>query len=104
MKLLALESSAKAASCAVLSDGEPLASAWQATGLTHSRTLLPMAADMLASSGLSLSDMGRCSRGRRSRGPSPVSASASPPPRDWPGGAEKPCLGGVHPGGHGLAP
>ena len=40
MKLLALESSAKAASCAVLSDGEPLASAWQATGLTHSRTLL----------------------------------------------------------------
>ena len=57
MKLLALESSAKAASCAVLSDGEPLASAWQATGLTHSRTLLPMAADMLASSGLSLSDM-----------------------------------------------
>ena len=48
MNILALESSAKAASCAVLSDGEPLASAWQATGLTHSRTLLPMAAEMLA--------------------------------------------------------
>lgn len=52
MKLLALESSARAASCAVLEDGVPLASAWQATGLTHSRTLLPMAEDMLRNSEL----------------------------------------------------
>lgn len=57
MKILALESSAKAASCAVLADGVPLASAWQATGLTHSRTLLPMVQDMLRSSELSLVDM-----------------------------------------------
>lgn len=57
MKILALESSAKAASCAVLADGVPLASAWQATGLTHSRTLLPMVQDMLRSSELSLADM-----------------------------------------------
>lgn len=57
MKLLALESSARAASCAVLADGEPLASAWQATGLTHSRTLLPMVEDMLANSELTLADM-----------------------------------------------
>ena len=57
MKLLALESSAKAASCAVLEDGEVLASAWQATGLTHSRTLLPMVEDMLANSELSIADM-----------------------------------------------
>ena len=57
MKILALESSAKAASCAVLSDGELLASAWQATGLTHSRTLLPMAEDMLKNSELTLEDM-----------------------------------------------
>ncbi len=57
MKLLALETSAKAASCAVLSDGIPLASAWQATGLTHSRTLLPMVEDMLRSSELKLEDM-----------------------------------------------
>ena len=42
MKLLALESTAKAASCAVLRDGEVLASSWQAAGLTHRRTLLPM--------------------------------------------------------------
>ena len=57
MRILALESSAKAASCAVLSDGVPLAQAWQATGLTHSRTLLPMVQDMLRSSELTLSDM-----------------------------------------------
>ena len=57
MKLLALESTAKAASCAVLRDGEVLASSWQATGLTHSRTLLPMAEDMLKNSELSLADM-----------------------------------------------
>ena len=57
MKLLAIETTAKAASCAVLEDGVPIASAWQATGLTHSRTLLPMAEDMLKNSELSLGDM-----------------------------------------------
>lgn len=57
MKILALESSAKAASCAVLCDGELLASAWQATGLTHSRTLLPMVEDMLQNSELTIQDM-----------------------------------------------
>ena len=43
MKILALETSAKSVSCAVVEDGAPLASAYQCTGLTHSRTLLPMA-------------------------------------------------------------
>ena len=57
MMLLARESSAKAASCAVLSDGVLLASAWQATGLTHSRTLLPMVEEMLRSSELAVQDM-----------------------------------------------
>ena len=57
MKLLALETSAKAASCAVLENGQVLAAAWQDTGLTHSRTLLPMAEDMLKNSGLDLRDM-----------------------------------------------
>ena len=93
MKLLALESSAKAASCAVLSDGEPLASAWQATGLTHSRTLLPMAADMLENSGLSLSDMDAVAV---AAGPTRDLVSASPPPRDWPGGGEA-LRGGIPP-------
>ena len=57
MKLLALETTAKAASCAVLEDGIPLATAWQATGLTHSRTLLPMVEDMLKNSELKLQDI-----------------------------------------------
>ena len=57
MKILALESSAKAASCAVLENGDVLAAAWQATGLTHSRTLLPMVEDMLKNSELSVQDM-----------------------------------------------
>ena len=57
MKILALESSAKAASCAVLADGELLASAWQAAGLTHSRTLLPMVEGMLKNSELTMEAM-----------------------------------------------
>ena len=47
MKILALETSAKSVSCAVVEDGAPLASAYQCTGLTHSRTLLPMVDAML---------------------------------------------------------
>ena len=57
MKILALETSAKAASCAVLADGVPVASAWQCTGLTHSRTLQPMIADMLRNSEMSMAEM-----------------------------------------------
>lgn len=57
MTILALETTAKAASCAVLREGEPLATAWQATGLTHSRTLMPMVEDMLKNSELTLADM-----------------------------------------------
>ena len=57
MKILALESSAKAASCAVLADGELLASAWQAAGLTHSRTMLPMVEGMLKNSELTMEAM-----------------------------------------------
>ena len=57
MKILALESSAKAASCAVLADGELLASAWQAAGLTRSRTLLPMVEGMLKNSELTMEAM-----------------------------------------------
>ena len=92
MKLLALESSAKAASCAVLSDGEPLASAWQATGLTHSRTLLPMAADLLKNSGLSLADMDAVAvaAGPGSFTGLRIGISAA---KGLAWGAEKPCLG-----------
>ncbi len=47
MKILALESSAKAVSCALWSDGLQMAFAYQNSGLTHSRTLMPMVSDML---------------------------------------------------------
>ena len=47
MLMLAIESSAKAASAALCRDGELLAQSYQRSGLTHSRTLLPMAEDLL---------------------------------------------------------
>lgn len=57
MKVLALETSAKSVSVAVIENGAPLASAYQNIGLTHSRTLMPLLNGMLKSSGLSLDDM-----------------------------------------------
>ena len=47
MLILAIESTAAAASCALCRDGEILAHSFQRSGLTHSRTLLPMIEDML---------------------------------------------------------
>ena len=47
MLTLAFESSAKSASVALVRDGELLGQYYQNSGLTHSRTLLPMAEDML---------------------------------------------------------
>ena len=57
MKILALETSAKAVSTAVVEDGTPLACAYQCSGLTHSRTLMPMVEDMLKNAELSLADI-----------------------------------------------
>ena len=57
MKILALESSAVSASVA-LTDGEKLiAQSFQNCGLTHSRTLLPMAESLLANCGIPLSEI-----------------------------------------------
>ena len=47
MLTLAFESSAKAASAALCKDGRLISQVIQCSGLTHSRTLLPMAEDML---------------------------------------------------------
>lgn len=58
MKILALETSAKSVSCAVVEHSVPLASAYQCTGLTHSRTLLPMVDAMLKNAELTLEDIG----------------------------------------------
>ena len=59
MKILALETSAKSVSCAVTEDGIVLASAYQCTGLTHSRTLMPMVEDLLKNADLTLGDIDR---------------------------------------------
>ena len=47
MRILAFETSAKAASVALLEDGRLLAESYQNTGLTHSQTLMVMAQDLL---------------------------------------------------------
>ena len=50
MLTLAFESSAKAASVALCEDGRLISQVIQCSGLTHSRTLLPMAEDLLRNS------------------------------------------------------
>ena len=57
MLMLAFESSARAASAALLKDGKLLSQYSQTSGLTHSRTLLPMAEDMLKNAELTLNDV-----------------------------------------------
>ncbi len=57
LRILALESSAKAASCAVSENGKITAYSYQNSGLTHSTTLLPMVEDMLKNLGRRLEDM-----------------------------------------------
>ncbi|MCF0136752.1 MAG: tRNA (adenosine(37)-N6)-threonylcarbamoyltransferase complex dimerization subunit type 1 TsaB [Oscillospiraceae bacterium] len=57
MLILALESSAKAASAALLRDDTLVAQYSQCCGLTHSCTLLPMAEDMLKNTGMKLGDV-----------------------------------------------
>ena len=78
MKILALETSAKSVSCAVVEDGAPLASAYQCTGLTHSRTLLPMVDAMLKNADLTLED---------------IDAIAIAAVKGLAWAADKPCLG-----------
>ena len=58
MKILALETSAKSVSAAVTEDEALLAYTYQNTGLTHSRTLMPLVDAMLKNSGMDISQMG----------------------------------------------
>lgn len=57
MKILAIETSAKSVSAAVVENGVPLASAYQNMGLTHSRTLMPLVDGMLSAAGLRVQGM-----------------------------------------------
>ena len=70
MNILALESSAAACSAALCRDGVPAAQAFQCSGLTHSRTLLPMVHDMLKNCGETLDR---------------VDVLHAPPLSQWPG-------------------
>ena len=88
MLILGLESSAKAASAALCRDGEVLGLYTQCSGLTHSRTLLPMVEDLLKNTETQLADVDAVAVAR---------------------GPEGPVLGrseaghrGIDPGGHGL--
>ena len=57
MLILAFESTAKAASAALVRDGKLISQFSQCSGLTHSRTLLPMGEDMLKNAELTLGDV-----------------------------------------------
>ena len=57
MRILAFETSAKAASVALLEDGRLLGESYQNTGLTHSQTLMVMAEDMLKAAGKTVADI-----------------------------------------------
>ena len=57
MLMLALESSAKAASAALFEDGKLLSLSVQNAGLTHSRTLLPMAEDLFKNMGRTIPEI-----------------------------------------------
>ena len=57
MKILAFETSAKAASVALTDGGKLLAESYQNTGMTHSQTLMVMAQELLKTCGLSPKDV-----------------------------------------------
>ena len=57
MRILALESSAKAVSVCVLEDGRLVGQYYQNSGLTHSRTLLPMVQALLSNLELRMGDI-----------------------------------------------
>ena len=57
MLILAFETSAKAASVALLENGKLLGEAYQNTGMTHSQTLMVMAEDLLKTAGKTAQDV-----------------------------------------------
>ena len=57
MKILALESSAAACSVCLWEDGRLLAQSFQNSGLTHSRTLMPLCGDLLKNCGHTLDEV-----------------------------------------------
>ena len=92
MKILALESSALAASAALWEDGKCVGLYLLNCGLTHSETLLPMAEELLRRSGKSMAEVGLVAV---ARGPGSFTGIrigvATAKGLSW--GGEKPCCG-----------
>lgn len=92
MRLLAFESSAKAASVALMTDGVLTAEFYQNSGLTHSATLLAMADDLLRRAGLSIEQVDVCAV---AQGPGSFTGIrigiAAVKGLCW--GSERPCIG-----------
>lgn len=57
MRILAIDSSAVSASCAITEDGRLIAQSFVNIGMTHSQTLMPMVEDTIRQSGKTLEDM-----------------------------------------------
>lgn len=92
MIILAFETSAKAASAAVLKDGALIAETYQNSGLTHSRTLMKMAEDMLASCDLTAGEVNAvaCAAGPGSFTGIRIGVAAA---KGFAWGRELPCYG-----------
>lgn len=60
MKILAVDTSAKAASTAIVENGKIIAESFINTQLTHSQTMLPMIENMLKSCNISLDEIDGC--------------------------------------------
>ena len=90
MLILALESSAKAASVALCRDGVLIAQSQQCSGLTHSCTLLPMAEQMLKNTDTKLADVDAVARGPGSFTGVRIGVSTA---KGLAWGAQKPAIG-----------
>lgn len=92
MRILAFESSAKAASVALLDDGSLIGEYYQNCGQTHSRTLMKMAQDLLESCGVTVGELTAvaCAAGPGSFTGVRIGVAAA---KGLAWGADKPCVG-----------
>ena len=92
MRILAIESSAKAASVALMEDGVLIGESYLNNGKTHSATLMPMAQRLLSDSGWTAGDLDyvACAKGPGSFTGVRIGVSAA---KGLAWAAEKPCCG-----------
>lgn len=92
MKILAFETSAIAASVALLDDGKLIGEYYQNCGQTHSRTLMKMAEDLLKNCSVTIGqlDAVACAAGPGSFTGVRIGVAAA---KGMAWGAEKPCIG-----------